>query len=386
MAGYGSRVKPNTGIYDQLYTMGLLLDDGKNKVLIITIDVCMIDRPFTSGIKELIKAKFQLNEENIIIHAIHTHAGPFTILSRIEKGTTDYEHVARYRKLLEEKIMICTGKCMSSLKEGYMEIGTGETYIGMSRRQKMPDGIRIGPNPGEEIDRLSYALTIKNMEGKEEVVLFSCPCHPVVLYPRNMCISADFPGAARTEIEKKFPGAAAIFLQGSGADINPAVLVADDEYRDTYYSDVLLTGRILANDIYNIIQKGMQKLELSIEAVTDTIILPLNGGQPARELRPEESDVIQGEIQATVVKLSDDFRIIGLDGEICNQVGVHIRELFKDGYTMVLGYVGGWVGYIPTAKILQEGGYESRCTEFVQPYAMDVEETLLAQLKELASR
>jgi hypothetical protein len=77
---------------------------------------------------------------------------------------------------------------------------------------------------------------------------------------------------------------------------------------------------------------------------------------------------------------------VGLDAEICNQIGVHIRELFDKGQTMVLGYVGGWVGYIPTAKILREGGYESRCTVFTKRYAMDAEDVLLAGLKELINR
>ncbi len=385
MAGYGSRVKPNEGVYDQLYTMALLLDDGCRKVLFVTIDVCMIDRGFSSEIKERIKAKYGLKPENIILHAIHTHAGPVTVLSWLEKGTKDYDDCVRFRKLLGEKIEACADRCMASQKEGYMEIGTGETYIGMSRRQKMPDGVRIGPNPGEEIDRLAYAVTIKNNEGKTEVILFSCPCHPVVLYPRNMCISADFPGAARAAVEKKFPGVQAMFLQNAGADINPAVLVADDNYRDTYYSDVLLTGRILANDVVNIIGKGMRRLESSIASVSEKIVLPLDG-DPIREPKVGDSNMVMGEIQATIVKLADDFRIVCLDGEICNQVGVHIRELFGNGYTMVMGYSDGWVGYIPTPKILMEGGYESRCTEFNRRYAMSAEEVLLNGLKGLGKR
>jgi neutral ceramidase len=385
MAGYGSRVKPFAGVYDELYAMALMLDDGKKKVLIITFDVCMIDRTFSSGIKKLVKEKYGLNPEDIIVHAVHTHAGPVSFLPRTTQGISDYDDIVRFRKLLEEKIMICVDNCMASPKEGSMEIGTGETYIGMNRRQKKPDGVVIGPNPDQEIDRLAQAVTIKNTAGDVELVLFSCSCHPVVLYPRNMNISVDFPGAARTELEKKFPGASAMFVQGSCGDINPNVLVADDEYRDTYYSDVLFTGRILANDIYNIIKKGMKRIDLSIETVAGRIVLPLDG-EPLREETPEDSDIVQGEIQASVIKLSDDFRIVGLDGEICNQVGVHIRELFDEGQTMVLGYVDGWVGYIPTAKILEEGGYESRCTVFIKPYAMDLENVLLTGLKELIKR
>ena len=89
MAGYRCRVKPNTGIYDQLYAIALLLDDGKKKALLISIDVCMIDRLFASRMKELIKLEYGLDDECIILHAIHTHAGPVVLLSDTEQGTED---------------------------------------------------------------------------------------------------------------------------------------------------------------------------------------------------------------------------------------------------------------------------------------------------------
>lgn len=385
LEGFRERILPNEGIYDDIYTMALLLDDGKKKVLLITIDVCLLDSFFPSEIKKRINAKYGLDEDNIIVHAIHTHAAPVTFLSNSQKGTPDSDSILRFLKLLEQKIMLCAGNCMSHLKEGYIEIGTGKTYIGMSRRQKKPEGIKIGPNPEEEIDRQIYALTIKNSNGKAEAIVFSCPCHPVVLYYDNMYISADFPGAARAEIEKKYPGAAAMFLQGAGADINPAVLVADDKYRKTHYSDVLFIGRVLANDIDNILQKGMKRLDVSIDLCWDKILLPLKD-HPAKENKPDiRQDVVQGEIQAAIVKLSDDFRIVMLDGEICNQLGMYIKELFTSGDTMVLGYVNGCIGYLPTAKIVREGGYESVRTRFAAPFAESVEKVLLSRLKDLIS-
>lgn len=386
LEGFRERISPNEGIYDDIYTMALLLDDGNKKVLLITIDVCLLDSYFPSVIKKRINETYGLDEDNIVIHAIHTHAAPITFLGNFEKGTPEHDSILRFLKLLEQKIMICAGNCMSGLKEGYIEMGTGKTYIGMSRRQKKPEGIKIGPNPEEEIDRQVYALTIKNSSGKVEAIVFSCPCHPVVLYYDNMYISADFPGAARAQIEKKYPGVAAMFLQGDGADINPAVLVAGDKYRKTHYSDVLFIGKVLANDVDNILQKEMKKLDVSIDLCSDKILLPLKDN-PSKENKPDiRQDIVQGEIQANLVKLSEDFRLVMLDGEICNQLGVRIKELFTRGDTMVLGYVNGCIGYLPTAKILQEGGYESVRTRFAAPFAENVEEVLLSRLKALISR
>lgn len=45
----------------------------------------------------------------------------------------------------------------------------------------------------------------------------------------------------------------------------------------------------------------------------------------------------------------------------------------------------GWIGYVPTAKIIQEGGYESRCTEYAELFAINVEDVLLAGLKNMIS-
>ena len=380
MAGYSSRTSKSTGVYDELYTRSLVLDDGERKVLIISIDICMIDSSFVSKIKEIIEKRFGFKSKDIIIHTIHTHAGPVSMLRNNMPSQEVIDDTFRFRKHLEDKILKNVEKCLITSTEGYMEFGMGETYIGMSRRQSTPNGIKIGPNPKEEIDRKTFVMTINDIQGNVKVVLFNCPCHPVVLYPRNLYISADFPGVATKEIEKKFPGAEGMFLQGAGADINPAILVADEDYRDTFYSDVIFTGSILANDVYNIICRGMRCVELSLETFLKRVPFSLSSDR-SEESNYEDLNSEKCKMQITALKLSNDIRIICLDGEVCNQVGVNIRNLFEDENTIVLGYTNGYIGYIPTPKILHEGGYETISNIFKTPFAEDTEKILLDGVK-----
>jgi len=49
-------------------------------------------------------------------------------------------------------------------------------------------------------------------------------CHPVVLGPNNLLISADFPGAAMNAVEAGYGGDfVSAFVYGGGGDINPTV-------------------------------------------------------------------------------------------------------------------------------------------------------------------
>ena len=202
----------------------------------------------------------------------------------------------------------------------------------------------------------------------------------MVLYHDNLYISADFPGAAISQINKKFWRRGHVFA-GAGADINPAVLVADDEYRDTFYSDVIFTGNILANDVYNIMRCGMKKVIPELETCLERVPVFLDEDATLEKDRVEATQ--ECEVKVSVLKLSQEVRIIGLDGEVCNQVGVHISSLFDDGYTIVVGYANGYIGYIPTPQIMAEGGYEPNTNIFGGKFASDVEDILLERIRNI---
>ena len=46
MSGFASRTSKSVGVYDDLYTRTLMIDDGEKRILIITLDICMIERGF----------------------------------------------------------------------------------------------------------------------------------------------------------------------------------------------------------------------------------------------------------------------------------------------------------------------------------------------------
>lgn len=405
MAGYESRKGYNKGIHDELFSKCVIFDDGNKKVMIIALDLCMLDNIFVYEMKDIIFKLYNFRHEDVIIHTTHTHAGPMTYCfgERTVFGTNS--ETDKYMEYLKQQILKSIEKSLENSFEGKIEIGVGETYIGTSRRHKTPRGYTIGPNLTEDIERNLTVLRIKDNKNATRLIIFTCPCHPVVLYPDNESLSADYPGATCRELEKRYPDSMAVFLQGAGADINPAVLIGGDKYRSTFYTDVLITGKILANDVNNILKSNMREFALELKTSLSRINLPLGEyktdffmeltkGDDERKamygkrmLEIAQSDMYRSgcPFQISIVELAKDVRLIGLEGEICNKIGIDIRNIFKQGNTIVLGYTNGSISYIPTPKILSEGGYEAVCaytkSGIPAPFADNTESVILDHIQ-----
>jgi neutral ceramidase len=77
MAGYGARTKPAEGTLSDLWAKALVLQDPAGKrVLLITLDVCGMDRETSDHIRDGVKQKLGLERDTVAICASHTHSGP----------------------------------------------------------------------------------------------------------------------------------------------------------------------------------------------------------------------------------------------------------------------------------------------------------------------
>jgi len=377
MGGFSARTEKSQGVHDDLYSKCLMLDDGKSKCLIITLDLVGVDRFFVEKIKEKIEVLFAIKKKDILLSCIHTHSGPSTYPFPSFPSKPERE----YMEFIMRKIIMNVQNTIAEAQEGTAEVGTGETYIGMNRRKKEGSEIVIGPNCTGGVDRNLTVATIKDKKDNIRVVLFNCGCHPTIMNSANLLLSADYPGAACKYLEDAFPNSTAVFLQGAGGDINPAILANGEKYRNCSFSDVDLTGRILANDVINITRHKMKKVDISINDSIEEIELPLAEPNAAvfkdlyehsngtrKEYAEKMLQLIasgtvlsrETDLQIAIFNLACEFRIVALEGEICHNIGMEICKIFKTGCTMVSGYSNGIISYIPTAEILKEGGYEAK--------------------------
>jgi len=376
MMGFSDRDHGCEGVHDDLYAKALALKQGRRKLVLVALDLGSLDREGTQGIKRELKERYGLPPKNVLLACSHTHAGPVAA-ERSYAEAPDPGYMASLR----EKISQAVGDALGDLKPARLSFGLGSTEIGVCRRLKTPEGVVMAPNPEGDVDRDLPVMFLSELSGKPIALLFSASCHPTTMKADNYLISAEWPGAARRILEEHV-GAPALFLQGAGADVKPRI-VGDGEFRSGRFEDVEAVGKEVAEDVLGVLEGGLREVEPRLCSALLDASLPLEKPLSRTELERLASDPDvspprrrwAGETLALLeergrlprrtrcfvhfVCLGEDTRIVGLEGEPCTGIGKRIKALFGDRGTVVVGYCNGSVAYLPTRRILEEGGYEA---------------------------
>jgi len=419
LSGFGDRDFDSAGakgVHDDLYARALYLSQGEREALIMGFDLLFFSRQESDRIKAAIGNKIGLAPHEILLNTSHTHTGP-------KVGNWYYtESDPFYLDRLEEITIKAAEEAKQSSQRVTLWAGETRTRVPLSRRKPLADGtVAFAPNPdGPVYDFLPFVV----FRSRDEVpicLLFSVACHPSTIKgdERANFISADFPGAAAAKIGQ-FPGKpAALFLQGAGGDAKASVIGRDlDQWRGGTWEDVAAVGRMIASEIQSAILQGLREVKPLLNMALVEMKLPL-AAPPAREaltsllespesraegapvdllvrrmwaeeqialldrgfgLRTEVPVLVQG------MQLGRGLRIIGVEGELVAELGSLIRDFYGSGITFPLGYSNGAQMYLPTSRMIREGGYEVESFwEYRQPapLAEGVEGHFLKALEEL---
>jgi hypothetical protein len=65
------------------------------------------------------------------------------------------------------------------------------------------------------------------------------------------------------------------------------------------------------------------------------------------------------------------------------EIAMDVRERSPFSHTLFFGYTNGWLGYLPTAKGFEEGGYEPRTSPFTAQVEADLDAAVTAVIQGL---
>ncbi len=89
------------------------------------------------------------------------------------------------------------------------------------------------------------------------------------------------------------------------------------------------------------------------------------------------------------VWLLGDQPVVALGGELLIQYAIKIKQIYGER-TFVFGYSNFVMGYIPSATVLREGGYEGATSQMVYgqpaPWHSSIETTILSGVRDVAKR
>ncbi|MCX7664885.1 MAG: neutral/alkaline non-lysosomal ceramidase N-terminal domain-containing protein [Gemmataceae bacterium] len=374
MSGYASRNKPCEAKQHDLYIKALALEDERGeRFLFVTADLCGVPIQFTNQVWELLKKEPKLSRAGFVFACSHTHSGPV-----IDGNLTDMfaftegqpEKIKQYTKDLIVKTADLCREALKDLAPAQLSHGTGKARFVINRREAKGGNIVLGVNPEGPTDPSVPVLKVER-DGKLIAIVFGYACHNTTLSGYEW--SGDYAGFAQIELEQKHKGAIALFWSGCGADANPHPR-GTRELAEKH-------GKELAEAVTDTLKGKLAPLPTRIDAQFAELTLPLseipskekwsadlltkNLAQKKRAEKMlkilEAGQKIPAEYMGYPVhvwKFGDQLHWVSLGGEVVVDYALKIK---KDAKTPVwiTAYADDVPAYIPSARILNEGGYEA---------------------------
>ena len=315
--------------------------------------------------------------------------------------------VQEYTVKLKDDLKRVLISAFQNRKPARLSIGEGDAGFAINRRQPATKGVVIGLNPDGPVDHRVPVLKVESAEGSKVIaVVFGYACHNTTLDLYKWC--GDYAGFAQSELENNHPGSVAMFWSGCGADANPnpRKLIEHAEKH----------GKSLAIAVDAVMKKPMTPITGSFDTRYETIRLdfaPLPTKEQfqndlksssfavktraARLLKEWEANGSIPDHYAhypiQTIRLGNEVTWVALGGEVVVDYVLRLRRDAKvKGMLWVAGYANDVMAYIPSERVLHEGGYEA---EFSMIYygmptkwAANIEDrivsTVVKQVRELA--
>jgi len=399
MAGYYG-VRYSTATHDPLWAKATVLDDGKNKLAIIALDLISTNPWMVRETRKLIEQKLQIPASHVMISATHSHTGPMLyepderLLGRFGNQT---DEAKQYMIGLPERIAQSVLDAAASLKPRSVSYAIGqEQQLAFNRRFFMKDG-SVGWNPGKlnpnivreagpTDDALPF-VAFYDEPGKLAGLLSSFAIHLDTVGGTQW--SADMPFTIQESLSKVFPEAHLQYATGTCGDINHIDVRSGN--RQGGHQEAARIGTRLAAGILRSWNSLEPVSSTRLAASHEIVRVPVHAHSSERsdwakgilskvndkqlppfmemveayriaDVEAHPDGFLDAEVQ--VISLGRQVAWVSLPGEIFVQLGLAIKDASPFAVTSIHELANGSIGYVPTRQAYSQGNYEvisARC-------------------------
>jgi hypothetical protein len=365
--GFGFRRGESEGVTRPIWAKALAIGtDSEKPLVLVAIDSLGIRLPMVEEVARRLKEKAGIEPERLAVTFTHSHTTPKvngasdTIFSS-PLLPDEQKHVDQYTADLTDWIEDVALAALADRKPARLEWAVGKVGFAINRR-----------TPGGPVDHDLPMLVVRTAaDDAIRAIYVSYACHCVTL--SNNKISGDWAGFAQAAIERAHPGAIALMSVGCGSDSNPSSGVAGDnvavcaEQGDEIAKEV---ERLLKGELKPITGRTgatLAHIELPLQPLPDRAALTTMAAkndansynaqwQLAKLDRGEELlSAIDYPIQ--VWTFGDSLTMVFLAGEVCVDYSLRLKKELDASHLWLNGYANDFCCYIPSERLLQEGGY-----------------------------
>ena len=409
LAGYGGKTRMSERVEHPIWLKALALKDDTGAIsVLVTADLVGLSPKMIERIAGCAKQKHGLPRERLILNTSHNHSCPVTedVLWLYYEFTPEEAAVKqRYTELVYQKYEEVIAAAVQNLQPATLGYELGLAGVAVNRRRSRgPESRALGGQVDQDVPVLVVRSEAQEVRG----IVFGYSCHTTAL--GGLSISGDYAGFAQLNLEKSFPGAVAMFVQNCGGDANPLPRIRGRDEEATELARMY--GSVLAEAVRQVVSAPMKPLTGPITAVMGETELSLQSGIPLDELKqrlPNLTGMPKREFEhfirqyekggglpdhvrypVQVWRFGEDLTYIALTGETVVDYSLKFKANYGWNTTWVSGYNNDLLSYVPSARVLKEGGYEGVTGMFEYghraPYTEDVEQRITDLVADLVAK
>lgn len=392
--GFGFRRDESVGVTQRIWAKAIAIGSNESKpVVLITLDSLGIRESMVDEVARRLKEKAGIERDRVVVVFTHSHTTPVVdgaadTLFSADIPEEHQAHIERYTRELTDALEKSALDALADRKPSKLFWGIGK--VGFAKNRRLVDG---------PVDHALPVLVVKSAEDDALCAIYTTyACHCVTL--SNNKISGDWAGFAQEAIERTHPGIVGLVSVGCGSDSNPSSGVTGDNT-----AVAAEQGAQIADEVDRLLAGSLEPVSGPIVATLQHLDLPLNE-VPSREALEqaatgEGGDAYNAKYQlkkldrgeALITKLDypvqswafgDSLAMVFLGGEVCVDYSLRLKEELDPKRLWMHGYANDFCGYIPSERLLKEGGYgggaESGYFALPAAVAPGLEEKIIAEV------
>lgn len=395
LSGYGSRRDVNKGVAQRIFAKALAIgSDSDGPAVLVTVDNCGVPAAMRDEVVRRLAAKSKVRGERFAICSSHTHCAPMLIgvLPNLFSMDIPAEHmpaIERYTRELTDKIEQVALAALADRRPAQLSWGVGKVGFAANRRSF----------PTKPVDHELPVLRVTGLDGKVRAIFTSYACHCTTIGIDE--IHGDWAGCAQEALQREFPGAIALTALGCGADQNPnprRTMELVKKYGEDLGAEAkqLVTGSL--TPVNGALECRVKQIELAYDKLPTRDewqgLAASKSASIAYHARKNLARLDRGEAIPTHLpylvqtwNFGADLAMVFLPGEVVVDYSLRIKREFDGRRLWVNGYSNDVPCYIPSRRVLDEGGYEGggAMVYYDRPtkFAPDVEERIMGAVHAL---
>jgi len=365
LAGYAVRTRESEGVSQHLWAKALVIGtDAEKPVVLVSVDNCGVPERLRSELLARLE-KRGIESSRLALCSTHTHSAPLLAgylvnLFGAPLKPEEQARVDRYTRELSTAMEKAVVEALEHRAPAQLRWGLGQAGFAANRRTK-----------GGPVDHDLPGLFAVGKSGQVRAVVTGYACHCTTLTGESNQIAGDWAGFAQEELEKSFPGAVALVTIGCGGDANPFPRPGLEAARGH--------GWEIATNIVAVWNRPTQPVGGTLTCRMQRLQLPL-GALPTREeweaslklgghvgyqaqlnlARLDRGETLPNRLPYLVQtwEFGRDLTMVFLAGEVVVDYSTRLKRELAETPLWVTAYANDVPCYIPSERILQEGGYE----------------------------